>query len=118
MCLRYGWIIRFYTQVEPMVVKIQDELYRILYHPELNEVDMNIWMLQKCIIPELKRVRYLHHVYILSTHLSLLLFLSISPTRLPFFPSFHFLSSLPPIIPSSLPSALPFPPPLCIEGRM
>lgn len=111
MCPRYGWFIGFYTQVEPMVVKIEDGLYLILYHPELNEVDMNIWMLQRCIVPELERVRYLHNLYTLSIHL--FLFPSISPTRLSFFPS-----SILPFFPSSLPPALLFPPPLCIEVRM
>jgi hypothetical protein len=41
----------------PKIVKLADDLSIILYHPALDEVVLNIWMFQICIIPQLERLR-------------------------------------------------------------
>jgi hypothetical protein len=43
---------------KPKIILLQPDLSIILYHPSLDEVQLNNWMFQICIIPQLLRLRY------------------------------------------------------------
>ena len=51
-------------KVRPKIIMLGDDLSVILYHPALDEIQLNIWMFQICIIPQLERLRYavLHNI--------------------------------------------------------
>jgi hypothetical protein len=45
-------------QLSPKVIILEPDLSIILYHPSLDEIQLNNWMFQLCIIPQLELLRY------------------------------------------------------------
>jgi hypothetical protein len=43
---------------KPKIIQLQPDLSIILYHPSMDEIELNNWMFQICIIPQLLRLRY------------------------------------------------------------
>ena len=43
---------------KPKIILLEPGLSIILYHPSLDEIELNIWMFQICIIPQLELLRY------------------------------------------------------------
>ena len=42
----------------PKIIMIQPDLSVMLYHPSLDKMQLNVWMFQVCIIPQLELLRY------------------------------------------------------------
>ena len=45
-------------KLSPKVIILEPDLSIILYHPSLDEVQLNNWMFQLCILPQLELLRY------------------------------------------------------------
>lgn len=45
-------------KTRPKIIMIEPDLSVILYHPSLDEIELNVWMFQLCIIPQLELLRY------------------------------------------------------------
>ena len=45
-------------KLRPMIILLQHDLSVILHHPSFDKTELNVWMFQKCIIPQLELLRY------------------------------------------------------------
>ena len=45
-------------KTRPKIIMIEPDLSVILYHPSLDEIELNVWIFQLCIIPQLELLRY------------------------------------------------------------
>ena len=45
-------------KIKPKIIILEPDLSIILYHPSIDEIQLNVWMFQICIIPQLELLRY------------------------------------------------------------
>ena len=50
-------------KIRPKIVMLESDLSVILYHPSMDETQLNVWMFQICIIPQLELLRYAIKTY-------------------------------------------------------
>ena len=45
-------------KLKPKIIILEPDLSILLYHPSMDEIQLNVWMFQICIIPQLELLRY------------------------------------------------------------